>query len=110
LVVGAETEVNTIPESFALKQNYPNPFNPTTTIEFSLPIAADVQLTVFNILGQQVASLINEQVSAGNHSILWNANGSNGMKLSSGIYFYMLKASGVDGNGFQQIKKMILLK
>ncbi|MCW9098596.1 MAG: T9SS type A sorting domain-containing protein [Ignavibacteriaceae bacterium] len=110
LVVGAETEVNTIPESFALKQNYPNPFNPTTTIEFSLPIAADVQLTVFNILGQQVASLINEQVSAGNHSILWNANGSNGMKLSSGIYFYMLKASGVDGNEFQKIKKMILLK
>jgi len=54
--------------------------------------------------------LINERTSAGNHSVVWNALGSNGIKLSSGIYFYLLKASGVDGNGFQQIKKMILLK
>jgi hypothetical protein len=99
-----------IPESFTLKQNYPNPFNPTTKIEFSLPVASDVKLVVYNILGQQVASLINGQRSAGNHSVLWNANDSNGMKLSSGIYFYMLKASGIDGNEFQEIKKMVLLK
>jgi flagellar hook assembly protein FlgD len=99
-----------IPETFSLKQNYPNPFNPTTSIEFSLPVAADVELVVFNILGQQVASLINGQRAAGNHSVLWNANDSKGMKLSSGIYFYMLKASGIDGNEFQEIKKMVLLK
>ena len=109
-VVSVEGNTNILPKEFALKQNYPNPFNPTTKIEFSLPVAADVQLVVYNILGQQVASLINDQRSAGNHSVLWNANDSNGMKLSSGIYFYMLKASGVDGNEFQEIKKMVLLK
>lgn len=110
LVTETEPVQNFIPETFSLKQNYPNPFNPTTSIEFSLPVSADVQLIVYNILGQQVASLINEQRSAGYHSILWNANDSNGIKLSSGIYFYMLKASGVDGNEFQQIRKMVLLK
>ncbi len=99
-----------IPEAYSLKQNYPNPFNPTTRIEFSLPVASAVELSVFNILGQQVAKLINEERSAGNHSIIWNANDSNGMKLSSGIYFYKLKASGTDGNEFQQIRKMVLLK
>jgi hypothetical protein len=99
-----------IPAEYALKQNYPNPFNPTTKIEFALPVAADVELTIYNILGQQVASLINEQRNAGNHSVLWNADDSRGVKLSSGIYFYMLKASGVDGNDFQQIRKMVLLK
>ena len=110
LVTETESDPNFIPETFSLKQNYPNPFNPTTSIEFSLPVAADVELIVYNILGQQVASLINEQRFAGNHSVLWNANDSNGMKLSSGIYFYMLKASGIDGNEFQKIKKMVLLK
>ncbi|MCK7522034.1 MAG: T9SS type A sorting domain-containing protein [Ignavibacteriales bacterium] len=110
LVTETEPVQNIIPESFSLKQNYPNPFNPTTRIEFSLPVAADVELMVYNILGQQVASLINEQRSAGNHSVLWNANDSNGMKLSSGIYLYKLKATGNDGSEFQEIKKMILLK
>ena len=98
------------PVAFSLGQNYPNPFNPTTKIEFSLPVAADVQLVVYNILGQQVASLINEQRSAGNHSVMWNADDSKGMKLSSGIYLYKLKATGNDGSEFQEIKKMILLK
>ena len=101
---------NTAPTDFALLQNYPNPFNPTTKIEFSLPIAADVQLVVYNILGQQVASLINEQQTAGNHSILWNADDSKGMKLSSGIYLYKLEATGIDGSEFQETRKMILLK
>ncbi|MCW8960937.1 MAG: T9SS type A sorting domain-containing protein, partial [Ignavibacteriaceae bacterium] len=101
---------STLPQNYSLKQNYPNPFNPTTKIEFSLPIAAEVQLVVYNILGQQVASLINEQQTAGNHSILWNADDSKGMKLSSGIYLYKLKANGIDGSEFQETRKMILLK
>ena len=110
LVTEIEPEINFIPETFSLKQNYPNPFNPTTRIEFTLPVTADVELMIFNILGQQVATLINDQRSAGYHSVLWNANDSNGMKLSSGIYFYKLKATGTDGNEFQEIKKMVLLK
>jgi hypothetical protein len=111
IVTSVASDLNpAIVEDFKLFQNYPNPFNPTTRIEFSLPIAMDVELTVFNILGQQVSTLINDQRSAGNHSVLWNANDLNGMKLSSGIYFYMLKASGIDGKEFQEIKKMLLLK
>jgi len=74
LVTETESVQNFIPETFSLKQNYPNPFNPTTSIEFSLPVAADVQLVIYNILGQQVASLINDQRSAGSNSVLWNAN------------------------------------
>ena len=109
-ISSVDDENSVIPESFTLKQNYPNPFNPTTKIEFSLPVAADVQLIVYNILGQQVASLINDQRSAGNHSIFWNADDSKGMKLCSGIYFYKLKAKGNDGSEFQETKKMILIK
>jgi M6 family metalloprotease-like protein len=109
-IVSVDGEDSIIPDEYALKQNFPNPFNPTTKIEFSLPVAADVQLVVYNILGQQVVSLINDQRYAGNHSILWNATDSNGMKLSSGIYLYKLKATGNDGNEFQEIKKMVLLK
>jgi hypothetical protein len=109
-VVSVDQVNTTIPKNYALAQNYPNPFNPTTKIEYSLPITADVQLIIYNILGQQVASLINEQKSAGNHSIQWNADGSNGVKLSSGVYMYKLKATGIDGSEFQQIRKMVLLK
>lgn len=108
--VSSADEKDIIPTEFALKQNYPNPFNPTTKIEFSLPVAADVELIVYNILGQQVARLINEQRSAGNHSIFWKADDSKGMKLSSGIYLYKIKATGNDGSEFQEIKKMVLLK
>ncbi|MDZ7623156.1 MAG: FlgD immunoglobulin-like domain containing protein [Ignavibacteriaceae bacterium] len=109
-IVSVDGDDSIIPAEYALKQNYPNPFNPTTKIEFSLPVAADVQLVVYNILGQQVASLINEQRSAGNHSILWNADDSKGMKLSSGIYLYKIKATGNDGSEFQETRKMVLLK
>jgi hypothetical protein len=109
-IVSVEENKNILPKEFSLKQNYPNPFNPTTKIEFSLPVAADVQLVVYNILGQQVAFLVNEQRSAGNHSIFWNADDSKGMKLSSGIYLYKIKATGNDGSEFQETRKMILLK
>jgi len=101
---------NTVPKDFELSQNYPNPFNPTTSIEFSLPVASTVQLVVYNILGQQVATLINEQRSSGNHSVLWNATDSNGMQLSSGIYLYKMKANGNNGTSYSQVKKMVLLK
>jgi len=65
---------------------------------------------VYNMLGQAVATLLNEQRSAGNHSIVWNSSNTNGVKLSSGIYFYELIANGLNGGSFQQIRKMVLLK
>jgi len=110
-VTSAEDDENTVvPTQFSLEQNYPNPFNPTTTIQFSLPVNSNVKLVVYNMLGQAVATLLNEQRSAGNHSIVWNSSNTNGVKLSSGIYFYKLNATGMNGKEFSNIRKMVLLK
>jgi hypothetical protein len=95
-----------VPREFSLKQNYPNPFNPTTTIEFELPVQAGVTLKVFNLLGQQVALLAeNQQFLAGEHLVNFNAS-----NLGSGIYFYQISARSGEGKDFQQVKKMVLLK
>lgn len=100
---GRVTEVEsdeTVAEDYQLKQNYPNPFNPSTIIEFSLKEQAKVTLSVFNMLGQEVAVLVNGQIPAGNHKVRFNAN-----NLSTGIYIYQLKAG-----DFVDMKKMQLLK
>jgi Secretion system C-terminal sorting domain len=89
-----------VPGSFSLNQNYPNPFNPSTLISYSIPKAQLVTLKVYNVLGQHVATLVNEQQSAGSHQINFDAS-----KLSSGVYLYKLES----GN-FVQTKKMMLLK
>lgn len=107
--VGGDTHAS-LPSDFNLSQNYPNPFNPATSIEFALPVNADVKLTIYNILGQAVNVLVNKNLSAGYHKVNWNSNNSSGVKLSSGIYFYEIKAEGVNGNEFSQMKKMILMK
>ena len=90
---------------FALYQNHPNPFNPSTTISFSLPVESNVSISLFNILGQQVAQIINSDFSIGNHKIDFNAK-----DLSTGAYIYTLDAQGVDGKSFISTKKMILMK
>jgi len=89
-----------VPTSAFLEQNYPNPFNPTTTIMYSIPEISKVSLTLFNLLGQEIITLVNDEKPAGNYSVNLNA-----VNLSSGVYFYRLKA----GN-FVETKKMILLK
>lgn len=89
-----------LPLTYKLSQNYPNPFNPTTTIDFSLPKTQNVTLKVYNILGQQVASLINGNMTAGYHSIRFDAS-----NLSSGMYIYKISAG-----SFTSAKKMMLLK
>jgi hypothetical protein len=88
------------PTSYSLAQNYPNPFNPVTTIKYQLPVSGRVSLKVYNILGKEIATLVDEEKSAGTYSVTFDAG-----KLSSGIYFYRIQA----GN-FVQAKKMILLK
>ena len=85
--------------------NYPNPFNPTTTISFSIPEESKVNLTIYNIKGQKVKTLVKELLPAGEHSIIWNGKDSNGNRVGSGIYFYKLKAG-----DYTSTKKMILLK
>jgi hypothetical protein len=89
-----------VPGSFALDQNYPNPFNPTTTINFALAKASNVELTVYNVLGQRIATLVNGQLAAGTHNVKFNAR-----NFASGVYFYRL-----DAGGFVALKKMMLLK
>src|SRR5690606_5993500 len=95
------TQIGTeIPEKFTLDQNYPNPFNPTTTIKFNIPKNAYVKLAVYDILGREVAKLVNNQLTAGTYNYELN-----GTKLSSGVYFYTLEAG-----DFVNTKKMVLIK
>ncbi|MYH67398.1 MAG: T9SS type A sorting domain-containing protein [Dehalococcoidia bacterium] len=102
----AKTAVQTRPEAFALADNFPNPFNPTTTIRYALPQAADVELTVYNVVGQPVRTLIAEYQSAGRYAVEWDATNDSGHSLSSGMYLYRLQA----GGEFLKVKKMLLLK
>ncbi|MFH1686225.1 MAG: T9SS type A sorting domain-containing protein [bacterium] len=89
-----------VPQEFYVAQNYPNPFNPSTTFEFALPVAGHVDLTVFNVLGQKVESVINENLNAGIHQVVWDAS-----NVSSGVYFYRLTTG--DNT---ETRKMMLLK
>ena len=101
----ADDGPSTIPTDFALGQNYPNPFNPATVIPFALPSKTHVELTVYNILGQRVATLADEEMAAGRYRIQWNGTLDNGEPLASGIYFYRLQT-----DSRAVAKKMLLLK
>lgn len=103
---GVEDVSEGIPTGFELEQNFPNPFNPSTTIRFELPVKSKVRLHIFNLLGQQVAELANEEVNAGYCQKVWNAG------VASGLYFYRLEAVSVSdlSKRFVDVKKMILLK
>jgi len=94
-----------LPTKMALSQNYPNPFNPSTEIEFALPDARLVNLTVFNVLGQEVRKLVSGVTEAGYHRVTWDGRGNGGYAVPSGTYFYRL-----DAGDFSQSMKMVLLK
>jgi hypothetical protein len=94
---GAE---NLLPNEFTLSQNYPNPFNPSTVISYQVPVNTDIRLEIFNMLGQSVALLVNEQKMAGSHSVSFDASA-----LSSGMYIYRIYST-----GFSQTRKMLLIK
>ncbi len=97
--------LETLPETFTLFQNYPNPFNPNTTIRFSTPEQSHVRVTVFNLLGQKIRTLVDEEYLPGYHTVVWNGTDDRNQPVASGIFFYSFKA----GNTMQ-IKKMVLLK
>jgi hypothetical protein len=93
-------EVEIAPSVFSLSQNYPNPFNPSTTISYQLPVNSFLTLKVYDVLGNEVATLVNEEKQVGEYEIEFS-----GSSLTSGIYFYQLKAG-----RFIETKKMVLMK
>ena len=100
-----EEKIDEVPKEFLLSQNYPNPFNPTTKIKYSIPIvgtqrAVSVLIKVYDILGNEIETLVNEEKSPGTYEVTWNAAG-----LPSGVYFYQLRTG-----SFIDAKKMILLR
>jgi hypothetical protein len=88
------------PSEFSLYQNYPNPFNPSTTIRYTIPHKSPVNISIYNITGQHITTLVNELKGAGTYSVQWHSDG-----LISGVYFYRLEAG-----GFSAVKKCIILK
>jgi len=98
--VGVEKIASELPQSFTLYQNYPNPFNPSTTIKFALPVAGNVNIKIYNSLGQLVATLVDKEMQSGYHEVNFDAS-----RLSSGVYLYQLQAG-----GYIFVKKMLLIK
>ena len=88
------------PSSFKLEQNYPNPFNPITAIGYRLSAVSDVDLSIYNVLGQKVLTLVSKKQTAGKYQVEWDASG-----FASGVYYYVLKAG-----DFKEVKKMVYLK
>jgi hypothetical protein len=104
-VTSVHEQEGSVPKVFALFQNYPNPFNPVTQIRFSIPKRAKVEISVYNILGQKVTTLLNQELEAGNYTATWNGKDDKGYDVSSGIYFYKLNSS-----EFSATKKMLLVR
>ena len=94
-----------IPSDFTLSQNYPNPFNPTTVIKYQVPSPAAVEVAVYNVLGERVATLVNEMQAAGYYTIEWNGRDSRNTPVATGMYIYTMKAG-----DFSAVKKMMLVK
>jgi hypothetical protein len=94
------SQTESIVQEYSLSQNYPNPFNPTTVISYQLPVASNVLLAVYDVLGREVAMLVREKQSAGEYSVTWNA-----ASISSGVFFYRLQAG-----AYSATKKLVKLK
>jgi len=98
-------EVRSLPDRFELSQNYPNPFNPETVIPFSVPESGVLRLSIFNVLGQEVAVLVDGSVQAGFHRIVWDGKDGFGRSIASGLYFVRMHS-----DGFSSVRKMMFLK
>ena len=110
-VMGIDENFQSIPQRFSLHQNYPNPFNPSTLIRYDLPQNAIVELNIYNVLGQEVKTLVNEIQEAGYKSIQWDGTNNTGVWVSSGIYLYRIGVKPVNGNtNIVQSRKMLILK
>ena len=107
-----------LPEDFNLKQNYPNPFNPATNIEYSIPEASFVQLKVYDLLGNEVTTLVSKKQSVGVYEVVWDGTDAKGAQVASGVYIYRLNAGnpsagsqkGQAGGAFIESRKMLLVR
>ena len=100
----------TTPDDFVLSQNYPNPFNPSTTLEYRVPVEARVTLTVYSVLGQEVATLVSEDHAPGRYAVVWNAQDANGRSVPSGVYLVRMTAAGREGRSFMATRKVVLTR
>ena len=100
IITDVDELAENLPEEFRLQQNYPNPFNASTTIKYDIPMTSYVTLKVFDVLGREVTSLVNEVKQPGTYAVRWNAS-----ELGSGVYFYRLQA-----REYQQTKNLVLLR
>jgi len=100
-----EEILSNIPSEFSLGQNYPNPFNPITKMDYTLPKRSRVIISIYNVLGQEIVNLVNEEQGFGYHSITWNGTDQLGRQMASGVYFTRMVSE-----TFSQTKKMLLLK
>jgi len=98
--------ITQLPQAFELNQNFPNPFNATTQIQFALPKSSHVKLEIFNVLGQKIKTLVDEELQAGYKQVTWDGKDQRGNLVSTGIYFYRIRAE----NQFTDMRKMLLIK
>ena len=98
------SEVDGLPLAYALSENFPNPFNPQTNIRFDVPVASNVTVTIYNILGEKIRKF-EKRYEAGTHTLMWDGKNSSGEDIASGVYFYKLSA----GN-YQETRKMVLIR
>lgn len=110
MTLATDPDLVIIPQQFELYQNYPNPFNPSTTISFELPGAGWVNLVLYDVIGREVATLIDDQRLGGKYTVNWLASDQNGRSLGSGIYLYEMKFTDSNGEHFREVRKFTLLK
>ncbi len=104
-ITDIEQDKNILPQQIRLFQNYPNPFNPTTTITYELPRTCEVNVTIYNTLGQKIRTLVRKQQTAGRYEVMWDGRDESGQEVASGVYIYQLRAG-----EFVQTRKMILMR
>jgi len=105
MLVGIDEKDERIPEEFVLEQNYPNPFNPITTIRYGLPESSPVKLTVYDLAGRKIKTLVDTDKPAGWHSVTWDGTDDSGISVSTGVYLYIIHTK-----NYTVTKKMLYMK
>ena len=105
-ITGIPEEIDRqVPDAFTLMQNYPNPFNPKTIIRYQLPVLSEVKLTIYDLLGREIDTIVNERQPVGEHTVHWDGRDDLGKTVSSGVFIYRLQAG-----TFVENRKMLLLR